>query len=172
MRGCRVWVAIQAGMWGAGGLTDSHLQGRAPGGGCRPGAGVQERRGACCGSVLCERQGRSAMSRAPSPPAASHLRPSRPSDHVRGKDLGPTAPELEGAACVPLQTGSSELEDHVGLGWAAWLGCAHLYLKAQLTIWSSPTSPAVGRKHCARTRQGPALPYWSIPIGPASCSGQ
>lgn len=65
MRGCRVWVGMQAGMWGVGGLTNSHLQGRAPGGGCKPGAGVQELRGACCGSVLCERQGRSATSWAP-----------------------------------------------------------------------------------------------------------
>lgn len=46
---CGVWVGMQAGMWGAGGLTESHLQGRAPGGGCRPGAGVRELRGACRG---------------------------------------------------------------------------------------------------------------------------
>lgn len=36
------------------------------------------------------------------------------------KISAPTAPELEGAACVPLHTGSSELEDHVV--WAGLRG--------------------------------------------------
>lgn len=153
---CGVWVGMQAGMWGAGGLTESHLQGRAPGGGCRPGAGVRELRGACRGPFsVRDRAGQPRHGPLPTsglPPATRPAFRSRAWPRYRPpRRLSP--------------------EERPGCSFATWAGlgggpgCAHLNLKAQLTT-SSPARPALASKLCACARQGPALPYWPPPPAP------